>query len=112
MKAKTALKAFSRRDAGRRMIAVPYISCAAALLFPLCAAAQTQRDGVQRAARATADSLNGTLDLASSQGKTIHLPAPAASIFVADPAIADYQAPSNTTIFVFGKSRGEPACLL
>ncbi|WGS02816.1 MULTISPECIES: type II and III secretion system protein family protein [unclassified Bradyrhizobium] len=88
------------------MIAVPYISCAAALLFPLCAAAQTQRDGVQRAARATADSLNGTLDLASSQGKTIHLPAPAASIFVADPAIADYQAPSNTTIFVFGKKSG------
>jgi len=72
----------------------------------LCAAAQTQRDGVQRAARATADSLNGTLDLACSQGKTIHLPAPAASIFVADPAIADYQAPSNTTIFVFGKKSG------
>ncbi|WP_229171743.1 MULTISPECIES: type II and III secretion system protein family protein, partial [Bradyrhizobium] len=88
------------------MIALSYISCAAALLFPLCAAAQTQRDGVQRAARATADSLNGTLDLASSQGKTIHLPAPAASIFVADPAIADYQAPSNTTIFVFGKKSG------
>nr|WP_245330639.1 MULTISPECIES: type II and III secretion system protein family protein [unclassified Bradyrhizobium] len=46
------------------------------------------------------------MNLSSSQGKTVHLPAPAASIFVADPTIADYQAPSNTTIFVFGKTPG------
>ncbi|TWA90220.1 pilus assembly protein CpaC [Bradyrhizobium stylosanthis] len=46
------------------------------------------------------------MNLSSSQGKTVHLPAAAASIFVADPTIADYQAPSNTTIFVFGKKSG------
>ncbi|MCA1455154.1 type II and III secretion system protein family protein [Bradyrhizobium sp. BRP22] len=65
-----------------------------------------KRDASQRAPRASSDSLSGTLSLSSSQGKTVHLPAPAASIFVADPTIADYQAPSNTTIFVFGKKSG------
>ncbi len=46
------------------------------------------------------------MTLSSSLGKTIHLSAPAASIFIADPTIADYQAPSNTSIFVFGKKSG------
>ncbi|PDT80434.1 hypothetical protein CO676_28035 [Sinorhizobium sp. BJ1] len=56
--------------------------------------------------RAAPNSINATLNLDSSLGKTVHLPAPAATIFVADPTIADYQAPSNKTIFVFGKKFG------
>ncbi len=79
--------------------------CTLALLFPLAAAAQTKRDG-RETPRAAPGSTTGTLTLTSSQGKTVHLTAPAASIFVADPTIADYQAPSNTTIFVFGKKSG------
>ncbi len=91
--------------------ALPYLAlalCAIVLLCPVAAAAQIKRDGRQGASppAPAPDSLNATLNLSSSQGKTIHLPAPAASIFVADPTIADYQAPSNTTIFVFGKKSG------
>ncbi|WP_082747650.1 type II and III secretion system protein family protein [Bradyrhizobium macuxiense] len=89
--------------------ALPYLAlalCAIVLLCPVAAAAQIKRDGRQGTSPPAPDSLNATLNLSSSQGKTIHLPAPAASIFVADPTIADYQAPSNTTIFVFGKKSG------
>lgn len=83
-----------------------YALCTVALVFPLTAAAQIKRDGSREAPRATAGSVNGTVNLTTSQGKTVHLPAAAASIFVADPTIADYQAPSNTTLFVFGKKSG------
>ncbi|MBT1517085.1 type II and III secretion system protein family protein [Bradyrhizobium sp. SRL28] len=83
-----------------------HLLCAVALLSPLTAAAQTTRDARGGPPRAAPSSINGTLVLSSSLGKTIHLPGPAASIFVADPTIADYQAPSNTTIFVFGKKSG------
>ncbi|WP_439375475.1 type II and III secretion system protein family protein [Bradyrhizobium sp. DASA03120] len=83
-----------------------YAVCTTALFFPHASVAQIKRDAGQGTPRATADSLNGTLNLSASQGKTVHLPAAAASIFVADPTIADYQAPSNTTIFVFGKKSG------
>ncbi|WP_456640554.1 type II and III secretion system protein family protein [Bradyrhizobium sp. USDA 10063] len=87
---------------------LPYLSyllCAVVLLSPDTAAAQVKRDG-RGGPHSAPESINGTLNLSSSLGKTIHLPAPAASIFVADPTIADYQAPSNTTIFVFGKKSG------
>ncbi|WFU80648.1 type II and III secretion system protein family protein [Bradyrhizobium sp. CIAT3101] len=83
-----------------------YAVCTVPLVLAPTSAAQINRDSNQGAPRATADSLSGTLNLSSSQGKTVHLPAAAASIFVADPTIADYQAPSNTTIFVFGKKSG------
>ncbi|SFJ63748.1 type II and III secretion system protein family protein [Bradyrhizobium sp. Gha] len=78
--------------------------CAVALLFPLAVTAQTT--GSAEPQRAAPGGNTGTLNLTSSQGKTVRLNGPAASIFVADPAIADYQAPSNTTIFVFGKKSG------
>ncbi|WP_370691950.1 type II and III secretion system protein family protein [Bradyrhizobium xenonodulans] len=44
--------------------------------------------------------------MAISRGQTIHLPGPAANIFIADPNIADIQTPSNETVFVFGKKAG------
>ncbi|MDA9400945.1 MULTISPECIES: type II and III secretion system protein family protein [Bradyrhizobium] len=83
-----------------------YLLCGLALLFPLAASAETKRDGKREMPRAAPGSTTGTLNLTSSQGKTVHLSAPAATIFVADPAIADYQAPSSSTIFVFGKKSG------
>ncbi|WP_445219725.1 type II and III secretion system protein family protein [Bradyrhizobium sp. Pa8] len=82
-----------------------HLLCVVVLLSPLTAVAQIKRDDGGGPPR-TAPGISGTLTLSSSLGKTIHLPAPAASIFVADPAIADYQAPSNKTIFVFGKKSG------
>lgn len=86
---------------------VPYWSnllYALVLLSPMSAAAENNGD--EAVPRAAPNSINATLNLSSSLGKTVHLPAPAATIFVADPTIADYQAPSNRTIFVFGKKFG------
>ncbi|OAF03762.1 hypothetical protein AYJ54_24760 [Bradyrhizobium centrolobii] len=83
-----------------------YLLCAVILLSPTAAAAQTEPDNRQGSPHAATGKVSGTLNLSSSLGKTIHLPGPAASIFVADPTIADYQAPKNTTIFVFGKKSG------
>ncbi|MQX16282.1 BON domain-containing protein [Sinorhizobium terangae] len=82
----------------------PSLGCslsALILLLPLSATAQNTRDEGH-----VPNSVTGTLNLSSSLSETIHLPAPAASIFIADPTIADYQAPSNRTIFVFGKKPG------
>ncbi|MEX2697602.1 type II and III secretion system protein family protein [Rhizobium mongolense] len=80
--------------------------CAVILLSPLSAVAQTKQDDSGGTSHASPNSISGTLNLSSSLGKTVHLSAPAASIFVADPTIADFQAPSNKTIFVFGKKSG------
>ncbi|WP_410712109.1 type II and III secretion system protein family protein [Bradyrhizobium sp. BEA-2-5] len=80
--------------------------CVIVLLSPPAAVAQIKRDDGGGPPRAAPEGISGTLNISSSLGKTIHLPAPAASIFVADPTIADYQAPSNKTIFVFGKKSG------
>lgn len=92
---------------GLRTMASPcpaYLLCALILFSPFSATAQDKR--YEGAPRATANSINGTLNLSSSLGKTIHLSAPAASVFIADPTIADFQAPSNKTVFVFGKKSG------
>ncbi|WP_027155883.1 type II and III secretion system protein family protein [Mesorhizobium sp. WSM2561] len=93
---------------GPRPTVSPYLGhllCALILLSPLSVAAQDKQD--ERAPRAASNSIKDTLNLSSSLGKTVHLPAPAATIFVADPTIADFQAPSNQTIFVFGKNSGQ-----
>ncbi|HEV2897180.1 MAG TPA: type II and III secretion system protein family protein [Pseudaminobacter sp.] len=93
---------------GTRPTVSPYLGhllCALILLSPLSAAAQDNQD--EGAPRAASNSIKATLNLSSSLGETVHLPAPAATIFVADPTIADFQAPSNKTIFVFGKSSGQ-----
>jgi len=46
-----------------------------------------------------------TLDV--SRGQLINLAQPASSVFVADPAIAGVQVPSDRQIFVFGKKTGQ-----
>ncbi|WP_084791881.1 type II and III secretion system protein family protein [Mesorhizobium jarvisii] len=78
--------------------------CALLLSYPVPVLAQGIEDKV--AQRPASNGIDGTLNLSSSLGKTVHLPAPARTIFVADPTIADYQAASSTTIFVFGKKTG------
>lgn len=40
-------------------------------------------------------------------GKLLSLPTPAATVFVADPTIADVQPPSASSVFVFGKKPGD-----
>ncbi len=47
-----------------------------------------------------------TLAIEVSGGTLVQLPANAASVFVADPAIADIQTPTASRVFVFGKKPG------
>jgi pilus assembly protein CpaC len=87
---------------------------AVALLAGLCVLAasglaQTGRapqDSSRSGVGASAARMQGQLQLNVSRGQTIRLNRPAATIFVADPAIANVQTPSNSVIFVFGKSAG------
>lgn len=107
MELKTALKFALNLSGGERQPSVlPFYLCAAMSLCPPSATAQMRLDNGPASPRETPHEIKMTLNLSSSRGKTIHLSAPAASIFVADPAILDFQAPSNTTIFVFGKKAG------
>ncbi|MEH2628716.1 pilus assembly protein CpaC [Bradyrhizobium sp. AZCC 1719] len=48
----------------------------------------------------------GQIRLDVARGQTIRLSQPAKTIFVADPAIADIQTPSNDAAFIFGKKPG------
>ena len=48
----------------------------------------------------------GDIALTISRGQTLRLQRPASSIFIADPAVADIQTPSNQVVFVFGKKAG------
>ncbi len=47
-----------------------------------------------------------TISITVSTGVTVRLPQPAATLFVAEPAIADVQTPSSSVVFVFGKKAG------
>ncbi len=51
----------------------------------------------------------GGLDLDMSEGRLLRLTEPAATIFVADPEIADIQVPANDRVFVIGKAPGRTA---
>jgi pilus assembly protein CpaC len=55
---------------------------------------------------AAVGALRGQIRLNVSRGHTIRLPQPAKTMFIADPAIADIQTPSNEAAFVFGKKPG------
>ncbi|WP_244140120.1 type II and III secretion system protein family protein [Caballeronia sp. BCC1704] len=54
----------------------------------------------------TTDGSQGVLALDAGKGSMLHLPEDAVSVFVADPAIADVQAPSPRALFVLGKKAG------
>jgi pilus assembly protein CpaC len=47
------------------------------------------------------------LEIDISRGRLISLPEPASSVFVADPAIAGVQVPSEKQVFIFGKKAGQ-----
>lgn len=58
------------------------------------------------AAAPTTITASRTLALDVSGGALVQLPGAAASVFVADPAIADVQTPAPSRVFVFGKKPG------
>lgn len=56
----------------------------------------------------TVVSTNGApIQLEVSKGRLIHLDKPAASVFVADPEVADIQVKSPSLVYLFGKAAGE-----
>lgn len=55
---------------------------------------------------AEALSTNQTLGIEVGKGKVIRLPHPAATVFVADPEIADVQAQSPSIVYLFGRRAG------
>ncbi|OTP79288.1 type II and III secretion system protein family protein [Caballeronia sordidicola] len=76
---------------------------AGSLLLATPAFAATPR-GVPLKAAAMAAA--GELDIDAGKGSLVHLNEDATSVFVADPAIADVQAPSPKAVFVLGKKAG------
>jgi pilus assembly protein CpaC len=48
-----------------------------------------------------------TITLEVSKGRVVRLPRPAATVFVADPEIADIQAQSPSIVYLFGRKSGE-----
>src|SRR5258708_37334269 len=47
------------------------------------------------------------LELETSKGRLVRLDRPAASVFVADPDVADIQVKSPTLVYVIGQAAGE-----
>jgi pilus assembly protein CpaC len=52
-------------------------------------------------------STEGTIGLEVRKGQVIRLPRPAATVFVADPEIADVQAQSPSIVYLFGRKAGQ-----
>jgi pilus assembly protein CpaC len=78
------------------------------MLFSLAQSSSHSRAtlGTRIYAWTEAEHSRGPINLNVSRGRTIRLSRPSATIFVADPTIADIQTPSNVLVFVFGKSPG------
>jgi pilus assembly protein CpaC len=74
------------------------------------AAAQAANQGASQGAdqgAAQTIATEGTVTLELHKGRVIRLPRPAATVFVADPEIADVQAQSPSIVYLFGKRAGE-----
>lgn len=59
------------------------------------------------AATAAPGAVEQRLAVEVDKGSLVRLPAPAASVFVANPAVADIQVMSPTLVYVFGRKAGE-----
>ena len=67
--------------------------------------------GVQAGALAQNASVvrgGGLLPIEAKKGRLLRIKRPVATVFVADPTIADIQVKSPTLLYVFGKRAGEP----
>ena len=73
---------------------------------PVAAAAVAQPVGYTAPAAAAAP-VHGGLTLRRGSGMLLHLPVPAANVFVADPKVAQVHPAGPTTLFVFGVGAGQ-----
>jgi pilus assembly protein CpaC len=80
---------------------------AAALLLTVGARPAAGQEQQQAAVtRAETIAPNGQIRLEVRKGQVIRLPRPAATVFVADPEIADVQAQSPSIVYLFGRKAG------
>ena len=86
-----------RRPASWRRLRATFLAVALLAIAPLAAS---------RAAPRSTDPPRGELRLSQSEGKLLHLPRAPASIFLADPTIADVATPTDKTVFLYGKKPG------
>ena len=63
--------------------------------------------GVSGDAVAQTVSPQSTLALSVNSGELLRLPRPASKVFIADPAIADFQAASSSSLLIFGRKAGQ-----
>ncbi|WP_159993478.1 type II and III secretion system protein family protein [Roseomonas sp. 18066] len=77
-----------------------------ALLLLLPGAAEAQRGPPPRPQEVAVPSQPGALLLEAGAGRVVTLPAPAASLFAADPKVAEVRPASPTSLFVFGVAPG------
>ncbi len=66
----------------------------------------TPTSGASWAATSTVEAPRSELRLDQAEGKLLHLPRAPASIFLADPSIADIATPTDKTVFLYGKKPG------
>jgi pilus assembly protein CpaC len=76
------------------------LALGAVLLVGLLAVPAVGQDSAETVAT------EGSLSLEVRKGRVIRLPRPAATVFVADPEIADVQAQSPSIVYLFGRSAG------
>ncbi|MDR3518767.1 MAG: type II and III secretion system protein family protein [Azospirillaceae bacterium] len=88
-----------------RSLSVP----ALALLIALAAAPGSLDAAAPHSGDRGGDRDTITIDV--DDGQTLHLSEPAAQVFVANPDIADIQAPAPTTVLVLGKKPGRTALI-
>ena len=77
-----------------------FLALGAVLLVSLLAAPADGQDSAETIAT------EGSLSLEVRKGRVIRLPRPAATVFVADPEIADVQAQSPSIVYLFGRKAG------
>jgi pilus assembly protein CpaC len=78
-----------------------FLALGALLLVGLMAWPASGQDGAETIAT------QGSVSLEVGKGRVIRLPRPAATVFVADPEIADVQAQSPSIVYLFGRRAGQ-----
>ncbi len=90
-------------------------SLAASLLFcssiTSAMAAPVSQDFLTAMGQSGGDALSDVIDVEINKGASIRLPSPAASVAIADPAIADVQVISPRMLYVNGKGVGETSII-
>jgi len=84
----------------------PLLSLGLILVVSLLATPAAGQNAAQGGAAETI-ATQGTISIELHKGRVIRLPRPAATVFVADPDIADVQAQSPSIVYLFGKRAGE-----